>query len=96
MATEPLRVLLLSPMAPSPPRFGAQARTHGLLTNLAKHHEITAVILHDDESTPQSSGTAMRSYCRQVHFVRNPHGVSSGPGWPLVGRRFPDRRSRVK
>jgi glycosyltransferase involved in cell wall biosynthesis len=78
MATEPLRVLLLSPMAPSPPRFGAQARTHGLLTNLAQHHEITAVILHDDENTPQISGTAMRSYCRQVHFVRNPHGAS---GW---------------
>jgi polysaccharide biosynthesis protein PslH len=78
MATEPLRVLLLSPMACSPPRFGAQARTHGLLTNLAQHHEITAVILHDDESTPQISGTAMHSYCRQVHFIRNPHGAS---GW---------------
>jgi polysaccharide biosynthesis protein PslH len=78
MATEPLRVLLLSPMASSPPRFGAQARTHGLLINLAQHHEITAVILHDDESTPQSSGAAMRSYCREVYFVRNPHGAS---GW---------------
>jgi glycosyltransferase involved in cell wall biosynthesis len=78
MATEPLKVLLLSPMAPSPPRFGAQARTHGLLTNLAQHHEITAVIVHDDESTPQTSEAAMRSYCRQVHFIRNPHGAS---GW---------------
>jgi glycosyltransferase involved in cell wall biosynthesis len=78
MATEPLRVLLLSPMAPSPPRFGAQARTHGLLTHLAQHHEITAVIVHDDESTPQTSEAAMRSYCKQVHFIRNPHGAS---GW---------------
>jgi glycosyltransferase involved in cell wall biosynthesis len=78
MATEPLKVLLLSPMAPSPPMFGAQARTHGLLTNLAQQHEITAVILHDDESTPHVSGAAMRSYCKQVHFVRNPHGAS---GW---------------
>ena len=78
MATEPLRVLLLSPMAPSPPRFGAQARTHGLLTNLAQHHEITAVIVYDDEGTPQDSEAAMRSYCKQVHFIRNPHGVS---GW---------------
>lgn len=78
MATETLKVLLLSPMAPSPPRFGAQARTHGLLTNLARHHEITAIILHDDDSTPQTSGAAMRSYCRQVHFIRNPHAAS---GW---------------
>jgi glycosyltransferase involved in cell wall biosynthesis len=77
MATEPLRMLLLSPMAPSPPRFGAQARTHGLLTNLAQHHEITAVIIHD-ESTPQDSEAAMRSYCKQIHFIRNPHGAS---GW---------------
>jgi glycosyltransferase involved in cell wall biosynthesis len=76
MATEPLRVLLLSPMAPSPPRFGAQARTNGLLTNLAQHHEITAVIVHDDESTPQTSESAMRGYCKQVHFIRNPHGAS--------------------
>jgi glycosyltransferase involved in cell wall biosynthesis len=78
MATEPLRVLLLSPMAPSPPRFGAQARTHGLLTNLAQHHEITAVIVYDDEGTPQASEAVMRSYCKQVHFIRNPHGAS---GW---------------
>src|ERR1700733_1878705 len=78
MVTETLRVLLLSPMAPSPPRFGAQARTHGLLSNLAQHHEITAVIVHDDESTPQTSEAAMRSYCKQVHFIRNPHGAS---GW---------------
>jgi glycosyltransferase involved in cell wall biosynthesis len=78
METETLRVLLLSPMAPSPPRFGAQARTHGLLTNLARRYEITAIILHDDDDTPQSSGRAMQSYCREVHFIRNPHGAS---GW---------------
>lgn len=78
MATETLKVLLLSPMVPSPPRFGAQARTHGLLTNLARHHEITAIILHDDDSTAQTSRAAMQSYCRQVHFIRNPHGAS---GW---------------
>lgn len=78
MAPETLRVLLLSPMAPSPPRFGAQARTHGLLTNLAQRHEISAVILHDDDSTPQISGNVMRSYCKEVHFIRNPHGTA---GW---------------
>src|ERR1700744_6296286 len=75
---EPLRVLLLSPMAPSPPRFGAQARTHGLLTNLAQHHEITAVIVHDDDGTPQTSEAAMRGYCKEVRFIRNPRGAS---GW---------------
>jgi glycosyltransferase involved in cell wall biosynthesis len=78
MTTERLKVLLLSPMAPSPPRYGAQARTHGLLSNLARHHEITAIILHDEDCEPQTSGAAMSSYCKQVHFIRNPHGAF---GW---------------
>lgn len=75
---ERLNVLLVSPMAPSPPRFGAQARTHGLLSNLAKHHDLTAIVLHEDSETPGTSGPAMRTYCREVTFVRNPNGVV---GW---------------
>lgn len=78
MTTESLRVLLLSPMAPSPPRYGAQARTHGLLSNLARHHQITAIVLHDEDCDPQTSGAAMRSYCKEVYFIRNPHGAF---GW---------------
>lgn len=73
-----LNVLLVSPMAPSPPRFGAQARTHGLLSNLAKRHDLTAILLHDDSETPAASGPAMRAYCREVIFVRNPNGAT---GW---------------
>lgn len=75
---ETLKVLLLSPMAPSPPRFGAQARTHGLMTHLAQRHEVTAIILHEDDSAPQTSGPAMRSYCKELHYVRNPHVAA---GW---------------
>ena len=75
---ERLSVLLVSPMAPSPPRFGAQARTHGLLNNLATRHDFTAIVLHDDDETPGTSGPAMRAYCRAVTFVRNPNGVA---GW---------------
>jgi polysaccharide biosynthesis protein PslH len=75
---ETLKVLLLSPIAPSPPRFGAQARTHGLLTHLAQRHEVSAIVLHEDDITPQISGAIMRSYCKQVRFIRNPHGAS---GW---------------
>lgn len=75
---ERLNVLLVSPMAPSPPHFGAQARTHGLLSNLGKRHDLTAIVLHDDGETPGTSGAAMRAYCREVIFVRNPNGVT---GW---------------
>ena len=75
---ERLNVLVVSPMAPSPPRFGAQARAHGLLSNLAKHHDLTAIVLHEDSETPATSGPAMRAYCREVTFVRNPNGAI---GW---------------
>lgn len=75
---ERLRVLFVSPMAPSPPRFGAQARTHGLLTHLAQEHDVTALVLHDDDATPAASGEAMRAYCREVTFVKNPNGAA---GW---------------
>jgi glycosyltransferase involved in cell wall biosynthesis len=75
---ERLRVLFVSPMAPSPPRFGAQARTHGLLTHLAQEHDVTALVLHDDDATPAVSGDAMRAYCREVAFVKNPNGAA---GW---------------
>ena len=78
MDSSRLSVLLVSPMAPSPPRFGAQARTHGLLTYLAKDHDLTALVLHDDDETPALSGPAMRAYCREVTFVRNPNGAT---GW---------------
>lgn len=44
-----LSILYVSPMPPSPPRFGAQARMHGLMTNLARRHDITAVSLADQE-----------------------------------------------
>lgn len=75
---ERLKVLLVSPMAPSPPRFGAQARTHGLLSNFAQRHDLSAVVLHDDDATPGTSGPPMLTYCREVTFVRNPN---SATGW---------------
>ena len=73
-----MNVLLVSPMPPSPPRSGAQARTHGLLTGLAKRHDLTAIVVHEDDQTPATAGPAMRAYCREVVFVRNPHAAA---GW---------------
>jgi glycosyltransferase involved in cell wall biosynthesis len=93
MVSERLKILLVSPMAPSPPRFGAQARTHGLLSNLGKHHDLTAIILHDDDETPGTSGPAMREYCRDVTFVRNPNRVSGWRRRALQARSWLSRRS---
>jgi glycosyltransferase involved in cell wall biosynthesis len=93
MVSERLNVLLVSPMAPSPPRFGAQARTHGLLSNLAKRHDLTAIVLHDDDDTPATSGPAMRAYCREVTFVRNPNGATGWRRRALQARSWLSRRS---
>ena len=49
MSQERLSIFYVSPMPASPPRFGAQARLHGLMTHLARRHEVTAAVLVDDE-----------------------------------------------
>ena len=45
-----LSILYVSPMPASPPRFGAQARMHGLMTQLARRHDLTVVMLVDNTS----------------------------------------------
>src|SRR5215467_9981549 len=70
----PLSILYVSQMPASPPRFGAQARVHGLMTQLARRHELTAVMLVDQEFDAEECQQAMQCYCRQVVLVPNPYG----------------------
>jgi hypothetical protein len=58
-------------MPASPPRFGAQARVHGLMTQLARRHDLTAVMLIDDEFDAEECRRAMQVYCREVVLVPN-------------------------
>jgi glycosyltransferase involved in cell wall biosynthesis len=74
MIPERLRILYVSPMPPSPPRFGAQARMHGLMTNLARRHDLTAVSLIDEEFDLEDCRRAMEKYCREVVLIPNPRG----------------------
>jgi polysaccharide biosynthesis protein PslH len=74
MSPERLSILFVSQMPASPPRFGAQARMHGLMTELARHHDLTAVMLVDDEFDPEECRRAMQAYCREVVLVPNPYG----------------------
>src|SRR5262245_36349421 len=69
-----LAILCVSPLPPSPPRFGAQARMHGLLTHLARHHAITAISLIDDGFDTEECRRAMSEYCWDVVLVPNPNG----------------------
>jgi len=74
MSPERLNILYVSHMPASPPRFGAQARTHGLMTQLARRHNLTAIMLVDDEFDADECRRAMQAYCREVALVPNPRG----------------------
>jgi polysaccharide biosynthesis protein PslH len=74
MCPERLNILYVSQMPASPPRFGAQARIHGLMTQLARRHDLTATMLVDDEFDAEECRQAMQAYCREVVLVPNPRG----------------------
>lgn len=74
MSPERLRILCVSQMPSSPPRFGAQARVHGLMTELAQRHDVTAAMLVDEEFDADECRRAMQAYCREVALVHNPRG----------------------
>ncbi len=69
-----LSILYVSHMPASPPRFGAQARVHGLMTQLARFHDLTAVMLVDQDFDVEECRQAMRAYCREVVLVPNAYG----------------------
>jgi glycosyltransferase involved in cell wall biosynthesis len=73
MSQERLSILHVSPIPASPPRFGAQARMHGLMTRLAQRHDLTAVVLVDDEFDAEECRRAMQAYCHDVVLVSRPH-----------------------
>jgi len=74
MTAERLRILCLSHMPPSPPRFGAQARIHGLMTNLARRHDLTFVSLIDPSFDFDECQRALKEYCHEVVLIRNMKG----------------------
>ncbi|MEZ5821252.1 MAG: glycosyltransferase family 4 protein [Bradyrhizobium sp.] len=74
MNADRLNILYVSQMPASPPRFGAQARINGLMTKLAQRHDLTAVMLVDDEFDIDECRRAMQAYCREVVLIRNPYG----------------------
>jgi glycosyltransferase involved in cell wall biosynthesis len=74
MTSDRLDILCVSHMPASPPRSGAQARVHGLMTQLARRNDLTAVMLVDDEFDAGECRRAMLAYCRDVVLVPNPYG----------------------
>ncbi len=84
MSQERLSILYVSPMPASPPRFGAQARMHGLMTLLARRHDLTAVMLIDHELfDAEDCRSAMQAYCREVVLVSKPY-VGAQLAWRML------------
>ena len=67
-----LRILFVSQVPPSPPRYGAQVRIHGLMTAVAERHEVSAVCCAASEEEAEAAREAMRAYCREVEIVVDP------------------------
>jgi hypothetical protein len=68
-----LNILYVSPIPASPPRFGAQARIHGLMAQLAQRHDVTAVMQFDSEFDAEECRNAMQAHCREVVLVPRPY-----------------------
>ena len=74
MPRECLSILYVSPTPISPPPFGAQARMHGLMTQLARRHDLTAVMLIDEVLfDADECRRAMKAHCCEVVLVPVPH-----------------------
>jgi glycosyltransferase involved in cell wall biosynthesis len=50
-----MKVLFVTPYLPSPPRFGGQRRMHGLMEELARHHEVSVLSLVNPNEDPSES-----------------------------------------
>jgi glycosyltransferase involved in cell wall biosynthesis len=67
-----LNILYVSHVPASPPRSGAQARIHGLMTQLAQRHELTAITLIDNKLDAEECRRHMQAYCRKIALIPNP------------------------
>jgi glycosyltransferase involved in cell wall biosynthesis len=73
-----MKILFVTPFLPGPPVFGGQRRVHGLMTGLAKSHEVSLLSLVDGsvDLTPGLKDAAQ--YCRQVVTVPDQLHRASG------------------
>lgn len=64
-----MRILFVSSYPASPAAYGGQRRLEGLMSGLARRHEVSAVALASPRFDLASSERAMRKYCRDVVLV---------------------------
>jgi glycosyltransferase involved in cell wall biosynthesis len=73
-----VKILFVTPYLPTPPRFGGQRRMHGLMSELARRHDVSVLSFVEPGDEAVESVRATRDYCRMVVTVPSPilnHGV---------------------
>jgi polysaccharide biosynthesis protein PslH len=64
-----MKLLFVTPYLPGPPIFGGQRRIHGLMTELARSHEVSVIALVDSGIDQSAAIEDTRSYCRRIVTV---------------------------
>ena len=64
-----------------------------MMTELARNHDLTAVMLADDDFDIAACQRAMQSYCRDVVLIRNPYGRAGASKRVLQIRSLVSSRS---
>src|SRR5262245_17992306 len=93
-----MRILILTPQLPYPPRQGTALRNWGILSNLARNHEIW--LLTFDEDAAASSGEkglvpALRAACSQVAVFPLPRRSTVDRLRTLFTSALPDMARRL-
>jgi sugar transferase (PEP-CTERM/EpsH1 system associated) len=66
-----MKLLFLSPYLPSPPRSGGPRRIHGLLSELARRHDVSLIAFTTPGEDTGAALRATRQYCTEVVTVEN-------------------------
>ena len=64
-----MKILVVSPYLPSPPRFGGQRRIDGLVRQLAEHHDVSVLAFNASDEWADASLEVTRRYCRDVRTL---------------------------
>jgi polysaccharide biosynthesis protein PslH len=88
-----MKILVVTPFLPSPPRFGGQRRLDGLLRSLAKSHEVSVISFTATDEFTEPSLAATREYCREVITYPDLEFVSQRDKRLLQARSLVSRHS---
>jgi glycosyltransferase involved in cell wall biosynthesis len=64
-----MKLLFIAPYLPGPPIFGGQRRIHGMMTCLARSHELSVIALTDGYVDQRASELEAKQYCKHVISV---------------------------